>query len=479
VPIVSSIQPVPRVVIVGGGLAGLAAAAALATEGVAALLFEAKRRLGGRAGSFVDRQTGELVDHCQHVAMGCCTNFLDFCRRTGILGHFAHHRGLHFFGPDARRSDFFPWRSLPAPLHMVPPLWQVKHLSTRDKFAIARTLWKLIRLPPHDERSAPSIGQWLRERREPPAAIERFWQVILVSALGESLENASLSASRKVLLDGFVAHREAMDLYVPRVSLNELYDQHVAAWLQARGVTIHLETPVSGVTAKSVVLHHALHGTTSTVEADAVILAVPWRRAVSCLDPNLIGKLPELATASKFGSAPISSVHLWLDRPITDLPHAVIVGRLSQWIFARPGASACYQVVISASHELAGRPRQQVLDEVVADLRAIFPAARQANVERWQLITEPDAVFSVRPGLDHDRPAQKTAIPGLVLAGDWTATGWPATMEGAVRSGYLAAEQVLSHLGRPQRILVDDLPHAWLVRLLGIEHKCRRPWSAD
>ncbi len=462
-------QPVPRVVIVGGGLAGLAAAAALATEGVAVELLEAKRRLGGRAGSFVDRQTGELVDHCQHVAMGCCTNFLEFCRRTGILGHFAQYRGLHFFGPDGRRSEFFPWRSLPAPLHMVPPLWRVKHLSVRDKLAIARTLWQLIRLSPHDQRNTPTIGRWLSERREPPAAIQRFWQVILVSALGESLENASLSAARKVLLDGFVAHREAMDLYIPRVPLNELYDQQVAAWLRALGVTIQLETPVSGVTAQSVILHDVAHGTTSTVEADAVILAVPWRRAVSSLAPDLVGQLPELAPAAQFGSAPISSVHLWLDRPITDLPHAVIVGRLSQWVFARPGASACYQVVISASHELAGRPRQAVLDEVVADLRSIFPAARQAEVVRWQLITEPDAVFSVRPGLDGQRPAQKTAIPGLILAGDWTATGWPATMEGAVRSGYLAAEQVLSYLGRPQKILVDDLPRSWLVRLLGAQ----------
>jgi hypothetical protein len=362
---------------------------------------------------------------------------------------------------------------------MVPPLWHLKHLSVRDKLAIARTLWQLVRLSPHDQRSAPTIGQWLSKRREPPAAIERFWQVILVSALGESLENASLSAARKVLLDGFVAHREAMDLYVPRVSLNELYDQHVAAWLQARGVTIHLETPASSVTAQSVILHHASRGTTSTVEADAVILAVPWRRALSCLDPNLIGQLPELAAAAQFGSAPIASVHLWLDRPITDLPHAVIrrpIVAVDIRAARRPGAIKWSSVPRTNWPGVRGN---RFSTKSSPTCRPSSPRPRQAKVERWQLITEPDAVFSARPGLDHDRPAQRTAVPGLVLAGDWTATGWPATMEGAVRSGYLAAEQVLSHLRRPPEDSRRRPPPRLARAIAGNRTHCPLPWSAD
>ena len=158
----------------------------------------------------------------------------------------------------------------------------------------------------------------------------------------------------------------------------------------------------------------------------------------------------------------LQPAHVQIDRPITDLPHAVLVGRLSQWIFARAGGTGSggdcyYQVVISASRDLAGRDRESVQTEVLADLQAVFPAARGGRLSRWQMLTERDAVFSVRPGLDAQRPPQQTSLPGLFLAGDWTRTGWPATMEGAVRSGYLAAEAMLASLGQPERILVADL----------------------
>jgi squalene-associated FAD-dependent desaturase len=468
-----------QVAIVGGGLAGLAAAVALSGRGLQVELFEAKRRLGGRAGSYLDRESGELVDHCQHVAMGCCTNYLDFCRRTGIAELFERHKTLHFFGPDDVRSDFRSSRWLPAPLHLAPALLGLKHLSVGEKWAIACAILRLVRTPPTDSADSPTVLAWLQEQRHPPRAIERFWQVVLVSALGESLDRASLAAARKVLLDGFVSHAGAADVYIPTTSLARLYDR-VAEHLQARGVTLHLETPVRHVHEGSIQL---VEGTSRSCQF--VILAADWRRAGGMLSPALHSRLPQVASAGDFGSAPITGVHLWLDRPITDLPHAVLVGRLSQWVFARdrrrtdlqsvpagritsPSHEYYYQVVISASHDLAGRARQDIIDEVLADLRAVFPAATGAQLLRWQLITEHDAVFSVRPGLDELRPPQQTPIPGLILAGDWTATGWPATMEGAIRSGYLAAEAVLAQLGRPERLLVADLPHGWLVRMLGV-----------
>jgi hypothetical protein len=187
-----------------------------------------------------------------------------------------------------------------------------------------------------------------------------------------------------------------------------------------------------------------------------------------------------VAAAKTIEPSPITGIHLWFDRPITDLPHAVIVGRLVQWVFAKCGAGnaecgvgdslrstlhiphSYYQVVISASHNLAGRARDGVLREVLSDLKAVFPRAPEAQLVRWQMITDQEAVFSVRPGLSQVRPAQRTAVPGLFLAGDWTATGWPATMEGAVRSGYLAAEALLQSLGRRQPIVPPDLPRGWL-----------------
>ena len=454
----------PRIAIVGGGLAGLAAAVALAGRGLSIELFEAKRRLGGRAGSYLDRHSGEEVDHCQHVVMGCCTNYLDFARRTGITDLFERHRQLHFFGADGRRSDFRPAKWLPAPLHLAPALLAIKHLSLADKLAIAQAMLRLLRAPAVDLADAPTVLQWLHKQCQPSRVIERFWQVVLVSALGESLDRASLSAARKVFLDGFLAHPDACDVLVPRVPLSQLYER-VADWLRERGVVLRLESPVKQVDRQAVQL---VGGTAET--CDCAILAVPWRRVADIISPALPALHSGLQAAAEIAGSPISGVHLWFDRPITHLPHAVLVGRLSQWVFARKRPAAkdhYYQVVISASHDLAGRDRQAVIEEVLADLQAVFRPAGEATLLRWQLITEQDAVFSVRPGLDEQRPPQQTPVPGLLLAGDWTRTGWPATMEGAVRSGYLAAEAALASIGRPDRLLVPDLPRGWLVKGLG------------
>jgi uncharacterized protein with NAD-binding domain and iron-sulfur cluster len=193
----------------------------------------------------------------------------------------------------------------------------------------------------------------------------------------------------------------------------------------------------------------------------------------------LQARLPQVAAASTIEPAPITGVHLWFDRPITSLRHAVLVGRLSQWLFnrgwsndvARQEAAAgepghYYQVVISASRSLAGRTSESVAQEVCQELAAIWPAAREARLLHSRVVTEPHAVFSTRPDFELLRPAQRTSVPGLLLAGDWTVTGWPATMEGAVRSGRLAAEGVLAQLGRPRPLLSRDLPRAWLSRLL-------------
>jgi squalene-associated FAD-dependent desaturase len=462
-----------RIAIVGGGLAGLAAAVALIERGCAVELFEARRKLGGRAGSYLDQASGESIDHCQHVAMGCCTNFLDFCRRTEIEDLFVRHRTLYFFGPDGRRCDFCPTQWLPAPLHLIAPLFALNYLSLRDKLGIARAMLRLLRLPTHEMPICPTVLDWLQAQQQSQAALAWFWKVVLVSALAESLDRASLAAARKVFVDGFLSHPNAANVLVPRVSLGALYDQRVADWLRNRRATIHLESPVEMVSGGSDHVSGLRLGDGSERAFDFVIVAVPWQRATAILAPEMRSAVDPNDAFASISSAPISSVHLWFDRKLTDLPHAVLVERLSQWVFARTldrqPSEHYYQVVISASHDLAGRPRESVVDEVFSDLKAVFMAAKAAKLLRWQLITEQQAVFSVRPGLDAIRPLQQTAISNLLLAGDWTRTGWPATMEGAIRSGYLAAEAVLSHLGRPERFLVPDLPGGILLRGLGMK----------
>lgn len=457
----------PRVGIVGGGLAGLAAAAALVEYGCTVELFEARRRLGGRAGSYVDPLDGAAIDHCQHVAMGCCTNFLDFCRRTGIAGLLERHQRLHFFGPDGRRCDFRGWKWLPAPLHLAPAFAGLSYLTSGDKLAIARGMWALVREEAGDVAGGPTVLQWLLAQRQPAAAIERFWKVVLVSSLAESLERASLAAARKVFMDGFLSHVDASDVWIPRVTLDELYDVRVANWLCDRGAGICREAPVIAAQPRPGGCSLRFRdGAERSFES--VIVAVPWRQLPKLLSPDDLRRVGAADIALSVASAPITSVHLWFDRAIMELTHAVLVERLSQWVFRRqPSAQAAehsYQVVISASQELAGRGQEAIVEEVWGDLRGVFPQAKDARLLRWRIVTEHDAVFSVRPGLDAMRPPQQTSIPGLLLAGDWTRTGWPATMEGAVRSGYLAAEGILARIGRPAQLLTPDLKRGWLLR---------------
>ena len=550
-----------RIAVVGGGLAGLAAAAALSGRGFEIELFEARRQLGGRAASFRDPASGELVDHCQHVSMGCCTNLADFCRRTGIADAFRRDRQLYFFGPDGRQYPFGASRWLPAPLHLGLAFLRLGYLTLGERLGVARALWKLARTKIDDDAQQPTVGEWLRRQGQSAAAIERFWAVVLVSALGEDVERASLAATRKVFVDGFLSAREAYEVEVPQIPLGELYGRRLEAWLDAQGVKLWLGAPVEQVVVDRIAagerssggasswgglprpsspdasswgglprpsspsdLGRSPHGTPNSAASamslasdeqpgatlratglvlpggihrpfDAVVVALPWRRVREVFDEPTLSTLPELARIDEIESAPITGVHLWFDREITPLPHAVLVGKLSQWVFNRgqrpaseggsPGMEGrapspgigmegrapspggyYYQVVISASRDLAGRDRDEAIAQIVAELASVWPAAGAAKLLHARMVTEQTAVFSVRPGLERLRPPQQTPIANLALAGDWTRTGWPATMEGAVRSGYLAAEAILRSFGQSERIVVADLPRGRLAKWL-------------
>ncbi|MDZ4818918.1 MAG: hydroxysqualene dehydroxylase HpnE [Planctomycetota bacterium] len=480
-----------RVAIVGGGLAGLAAAVALAGEGAAGvlgrrleiLLFESRRQIGGRATSFLDKESGEAIDHCQHVSLGCCTNLADFCQRTGLADLFRRDRTMHFVGSDGRISQLTGSRWLPAPLHLLPSLLCLKHLTFSERLRIVWGLHRLVRATKVDSANGQNMQQWLTTHGQTSRCIELFWLPIIVSALSEVPDRVSVPVARKVFVDGLMRARSAYEMLVPRVPLSELYGERLTGWLQAHGVQVQAGSAVRTIRAAEqggleLELAGSVPGANDDAPQresyDAVICALPWREIGSIFSPDLAARLPFHGNLERFKSAPISGVHLWLDRALTDLPHAVLPGRLSQWVFNRSsGNTYYYQVVISASHELAGRAKEDVVAQVFAELREAFPAATDAQLLRWRIVTERAAVFAPLPGMEELRPAQETPVPGLFLAGDWTATGWPATMEGAVRSGYLAAEALLAQFGSSKsvgtRILADDLPVARLARwLLGV-----------
>ncbi|GAB4136890.1 MAG: hydroxysqualene dehydroxylase HpnE [Planctomycetaceae bacterium] len=456
-------------------MAGLAAATALSAEGVRVTLLESRPRPGGRASSILDKQSGRLIDNCQHVSMGCCTNFLDFQKRLGLSEYFRQERELYFIGPDGRVNSFSASR-WPAPFHLLGAFRNLSYLSRDDLRAIQRGLRALCK-----ERSCPNQSEsfldWLKHQQQPQTTIDRFWHVVLVSALSESLDRIDFHHARKVFIDGFLANRQGWEVSLPTVPLSELYGAKLQSRIEAAGGALRLQASVGslmveGNRARKVVLKNG-----EQISAADFILAVPFHR-LSDLLPGFLRNHASLAGLSSMESAPISSVHFWFDRPITDLPHAVFVERFSHWLFDRTQIGDrhletpktwYYQVVISASRAVAKRPHSETIDEVLAELREIFPDARLAEVRHARVITEHHAVFSPRPGIDELRPVQQSPLANLQYAGDWTQTGWPATMEGAVRSGYMAAENVLARLGSPKTILCADRPMSllskWLFRL--------------
>lgn len=445
-----------RVVIIGGGLAGLAAAAALAQRSFAVTLLESRDRLGGRAGSFHDAATGRLLDTCQHVSMGCCTNFDHFCRTVGISHLLQTQTKLSFMTPD-RRQSYFTAGPLPAPLHLLSSFLRCHFLTLGDKFRIARGLACLRRTP---EDADMPFADWLARHRQTPATVSRFWGLVLVSALNETPERIGLRYARKVFVDGFLRHRRGFELELPRVPLGRLYGSELQDWLARHRVRLRMQCGVrrlhrSEQTIASVELRNG-----ERISADWYISAVPFDRLLEMLPGELVEEEPYFASLRRLETSPITSVHLWYDRPLLHQSHLVLVDCLGQWIFNRgevaPGEHYV-QVVVSAARAFRGLGHDEVQRRIGAELARLFPVAARATLKRGRVVTEHAATFSAVPGVDKLRPSQESPLSNLLVAGDWTATGWPATMEGAVRSGYLAAEALLQRCGRDQRLLQPDL----------------------
>lgn len=448
-----------HVAIIGGGLAGISAAWYLRKAGFRVTIFEARHRLGGRARSFCDRQIGNEVDTCQHIALGCCTKFLQFCRELDILSHWERHRTFYFVDQTGRVHRFCPSRWLFPPLHLLPAVARLEFLGIRDRLNLLRGMYRLARKKGFDRGS--TMGPWLAMNRQTPTLIESFWMPILVSALSERLEDIPVTIARKVLVDGLMASRHGYELWVPRVPLSSLFDTMISTRLEQAGITLVKGTIVKRIYRNET--HWVLHLTSECpLTFDGMILALPWRAALKVLPPEVRTRvLPGWAERlddvhTRADGCAITAVHLWFDRPCFSWPHAVLLGRRSQWVF-RPSFAEkmdgwyC-QVVVSASHCMPKMTAQEWINTAVDDLRAVFPAAREAILLHGRVVTEPSAVLSPTTEWNQIRPPQVTPLPGLVLAGDWTATDWPGTMESAVRSGIAAAQAVRSQLGAANRL---------------------------
>jgi squalene-associated FAD-dependent desaturase len=450
------------VAIVGGGLAGLAAAQRLAQAGARAILFESRRQLGGRASSFLDPSTGELVDNCQHVSMGCCTNLARFCQQAGISDQIETHPTL-FFQDEQGRVSSMKGSPLPAPLHLAPSFLFARFLTWVEKCRVAYGMIAL--LSPSADRPGASFLDWLRDHYQTERTIDRFWGVVLTSALNETIDRIDLRYARQVFVEGFLSNRKSMGVEIPRTPLSEFYGPVLADSLRAAGVEVRLQANVGSVAVVDGRATGVHLRSGEFVPADVVILAVAPHHAGTLVPADLRDQDRRFEQLDRLDSSPITSVHLWYDRPVMDWPHLVGVGRQVQWLFRRPSEQGGYvQAVISASRELSARGADEVLRTVRQDVEEMLPTARSATLRHHRVVTERRATFSVQPGVDAHRPATREGSSGLLLAGDYVQTGWPATMEGAVRSGYLAAQSALDL--DPVDGLAPPLPAEPLVRWL-------------
>jgi zeta-carotene desaturase len=497
----------PTVAIAGGGLAGLAAACALADSGFRVTLFERRPYLGGRASSYEHPGTGEVVDNCQHVLFRVCTNLVEFYRRIGVEDKICWYDTMTFIEPGGRASVMRA-SPLPAPLHTAPSFLNFPFLTLKDKLVISRAIAALVFKAQPD--TGKSFLDWCRQHGQTGNAIERFWKPILVSALSEDLDLISISYAAQVVRESMKS-REARHMGVPNIPLTDLYNR-AGDYIRARGGEIRFRTSIESFSIDTDQVQIRIGEKNESF--DYLVLALPFENLDRVL-PQTPEAAPLREKLTHFESAPITGIHLWFDRQITDLDHAVLLDRTIQWMFhksrllnrsankisggenareghdfssepalstrsapqcadngaANQGASApedgsYIELVVSASKSLIDKSKTEIVDLALQEVREFFSAARAANLLKSTVIKEVRATFSPRPGIDAHRPSQSTLWPRVFLAGDFTATGWPATMEGAVRSGYLAAEALTRAAGTTDSsFLARDLDPTGSLRL--------------
>jgi squalene-associated FAD-dependent desaturase len=439
-----------RVTVVGGGLAGISAALECAKAGASVTLLESRGRLGGAAYSFT--RDGVRADNGQHVFLRCCTAYRELLDELGASGSVTLQRRLEIpvLAPGGRRARL--WRSgLPAPLHLAGALARYPLLGVRDRIAVVRAMRALDRIDPEDPAADEiPLSSWLAEHGQSERAVEAIWSLIIRPTLNLAPQDASLAQAAQVFQVGLLRDRSAGDIGYARVPLGEIHDRAATAALVRHGVEVGLRRGVTAIVPTDGHFRVELNGA-PTVDTDVVIVAVQHDRLARLMPP---GAGIDREGLARLGSSPIVNLHFVFDRRVTELAFAAGVGTPVQWLFDRTQSAGLERgqylvITLSAADGELSATSSDLLARYRAALAELLPATREAQLTEFFVTREHAATFRAAPGARKLRLGPRTQLPGLVLAGAWTDTGWPATMEGAVRSGRAAAHDALIALASP------------------------------
>ena len=438
------------VVVLGGGLAGMAAAWRLSRLGHDVTLVERRPYLGGRAFSFTDRESGVQVDNGQHVFLGCCTEYAQFLDEIGTL-HLTHRQRrlrIEVFDPRGKRG-LLSALPLPAPLHLGWSLLRYPHISWTDKLTAMRALLRIRQERHHDRHDleSRSFRDWLEEAGQSSRAIRNLWDLLVLPALNDSSEVVSASAGFMLFKTAMLKDRHGANVGYASAGLSDVMGSAVERRLREQGVTLVLGRTVERL--------HVGHGSVTGVAltGDEVVRADFY---VNALMPTVLLELlpeewrqhPAFAPAEALTWSPIVNLHVWYDRPVAGFDFAAFVESPVQWVFNKtrilglPGPGQYLTVSLSGAWEHWPVSKKDLADSFLPELAQVLPGARDAIVERFVVVKEQRATFRPAPGSATARLPIETPLGNLLLAGDWTDTGWPATMEGAVRSGNSVADRI-------------------------------------
>ena len=448
----------PRVVVLGGGISGISAALRLLEEGFPVTLVEARNFLGGRAFSYPGGWKGEEVDNGQHVIVGCCRTFLDFIRRLGVEERWHLQPRLNL--PVTARSGktgVLKTAFLPAPLHLLPSFLAYPHLGLADKVRVLKTLIKA----KMTDRSRAELEEitfldWLKRENQSPKAAQNFWDLLVKPTLNDGIDEVSAAMGLMIVQDGMLGGFHDANLGYPRCGLSPAIGEPAQARLTALGCRIMFGSPVKTLEGDTEGISQARLVSGETLSGGIFVSALPPEALRRILPPSLASRA-FFADLAGIETSPIFNIHLWYDRPVMEEDFCAVVDSPLQWVFNQTrnhGANTvgdAYHICVSvsAAWEYIEQPREQLAETFAGEMAQVFPAAGEAELLQTRVVKQRNATFRCRPGVNRLRPGPVTPVPNLFLAGEWTATGWPSTMEGAVRSGYAAARAIAAAYPMP------------------------------